>query len=251
MKKHSYLIILLFAFLCWSCGNQERKYIYPQNPAFSNPNGDPVDSMSLFFPFQLKYGDSVVSSGIDTTDNFWYSTQIFPAKDRVLFNYYLGHDIYRFTWLRSFHNPIFITLNKKEGRVWLEIKKLDRKPQFMSFLIDSLPPNFSELDSIQIKALKRNYKVIQPNRYAELEVNERKELTLIEWEEFERILQGLKYLNMPSVLNELPMLDGSRWIIEAHLEDKYWFVDRWSPKDGFEHAGEYLIQLSGLKEEGY
>jgi len=47
---------------------------------------------------------------------------------------------------------------------------------------------------------------------------------------------------------------GAKWIIEGHLESKYWVVVRskywvvvrWSPEDSYKAAGLYFIELSGL-----
>ncbi|WP_143164752.1 hypothetical protein [Chryseolinea serpens] len=77
------------------------------------------------------------------------------------------------------------------------------------------------------------------------------ELTSTDWRNFEELLISCGYWKMtPYDIRKLGF-DGSQWIIEASFEDKYWMVDRWSPKGCFKECGEYLIKLSGLQEDIY
>ncbi|TPE45930.1 hypothetical protein FJM65_00875 [Pontibacter mangrovi] len=80
--------------------------------------------------------------------------------------------------------------------------------------------------------------------------NETKQLTLNDWETFENLLQETGYWSMAPSDDTFGM-DGSRWIVEAHQKDKYWVVNRWSPRSDFSRIGHYLIDVSGLKERVY
>ena len=80
--------------------------------------------------------------------------------------------------------------------------------------------------------------------------DETKHLTKIEWDKFENIILSCSFWTLPPIINIFGY-DGSEWILEGHLENKYWFVARWSPIDKFASCGNYLINLSGLKEKIY
>lgn len=246
MERLSSLFLIVFAGLILvDCSKATKKYVYIQDDRLSKSNGDPIDSLSFFFPEKLNYTDTVIETKLDTSSLVWYSSQIRPTNEKILFNYYLGFDCYRFTWLRSFHNPIVITLNRKGDHFWLTTKMLDRKPQFMGYVIRELP-------SSEKGTIDTTERIIMPNGYAELKINETKELSTDEWKEFERLLTNCDYWKMfPTLHDQLPGLDGSRWIIEAHFEDKYWIVDRWTPNDNYKQVGLYLIKLSGLDEKIY
>lgn len=248
----SLYLITIVGQLFFGCGEHETRYLYPESASFSKPNGQPKDSASYFFPTELNFGDSVVKTGLDTFNLNWYSSQLFPTKEPILFNYYLGHDIYRFTWLRSFDNPVVLTINKKDDKVWLTVKKLDRHPQFMPtrVIADFVPPKFGEPYDTTKKMDLDKYPIEQPDRHANLEINETKSLTATEWNEFENLLTKTNYWTM-SPTQESFGLDGAQWIIEAHFLNKYWLVDRWSPEDNYKQVGLYLIKLSGLDEEIY
>ncbi|HMG91754.1 MAG TPA: hypothetical protein VK589_16965, partial [Chryseolinea sp.] len=213
---------------------------------------EPIDSLSYFFPTELTYRDSLVKTGLDTFNLNWYSSQLFPTKEPILFNNYLGHDIYRFTWLRSFHNPVVLTIHKKDDKVWLTVKKLDRHPQFMPtrIITDLIPPKVGEPYDTTKRIDFEKYPIKQPDRHANLAINEMKSLSASEWNEFESMLTKIDYWNMRPTQKSFG-LDGAQWIIEAHSLHKYWFVDRWSPEDDYKQAGLYLIKLSGLDEEIY
>lgn len=199
----------------------------------------------------------MIQTKLDSFRLNWYSSQLYPSKERVLYNYYQGQNIYRLTWLRAFDNPVIITLYKEGKKVWLTVKKLDRQPSFMKTVYrigfhlpktkDKKHPKFNPED---FKSSARD-SVVLPNRLANLLINERKELTIKDWETFEQLLNSCNYWHMTPYSDERPGLDGSQWIIEASFADKYWLVDRWTPRDCFKNCGEYLIKLSGLTEEIY
>lgn len=238
------------------CGNVKDKYSYPQNPALSKTDGQPIDSLTFFFPTELKYGDSLIATKLDSFRMKWYSSQLYPANEKILYNYYQGN-IYRFIWLRSFDNPVIISISRDGGKVWLTVKKLDRQPSFMTTIYklrfhfpktnEKQGPKFN-FDEAQSETRDS---IVLPNRHANLLVNETKELQTADWEKFEQLLTACSYWTMPPCDTDLTGFDGSQWIIEASSQSQYWFVDRWSPKNCFKECGQYLIKLSGLKDEVY
>lgn len=242
---HSLITILLVGLSLWNCTKQDPQYIYPQDDKFSKPNGEPYDSSTFFFPTELNYGDSVIKTNIESLYLHWYSSQLLPAKEMILFNHYLGQDSYRFTWLRAFDEPTFFTITKKSDHVWLTFKKLDRQPKFMETTIVTGIVFSNPIDTTQKK-----YSIQFPDRHANIKINETKELSIKEWDQFENLLNEIGYWKMaPTLYEDPPGVDGQQWIIEAHLKNKYWFVDRWSPRDDYRKAGEYLVTLSGIDEK--
>jgi hypothetical protein len=206
----------------------------------------PKDSTVNFVPTSLKYNDSTINIDAGT----WYSPTLHIAKEKVLYNSYLGHDIYRFSWFRSFDEPVFITINRKDDNYWLTIKKLS-KP-FVNYQEDItfIPPNASgneekarqEEHDPMMDALRLPPKIVK---------NHEVKITKANWDTFERELNKCNYWKLQPSDPRRPGLDGSEWIIEAHFKDRYWFVDRRSPRDNFRNCGEHLLRLSGLEEEIY
>ncbi|MBL0745894.1 hypothetical protein [Chryseolinea lacunae] len=235
------------------CDKQRGQYSYPNNEKISKSNGEPIDSLSFFFPIKLVFSDSTLETGLDTFRLQWYSSQLFPSMEPVLFNYYLGRDIYRLSWLRSFHEPVFLTLYKNGGKVWMTVKQLDRQPDFMPTRIIpqfALPKVGEPYDTTRKIEELNSYPIQPPDRHANLKVNQTKVLSMSEWNEFESRLRRAGYWTMAPTQDVLG-LDGSEWIIEAHFRNKYHVVDRWSPEDRYKEAGVYLIKLSGLNEDIY
>ncbi|WP_181163601.1 hypothetical protein [Pontibacter mangrovi] len=91
--------------------------VYHEDSAVSDSYGTPVDSLTNYFLFTIKFNDKNVSTGIDTFN--FYSIYLYALNEKVLSNYYLGHDQYRFLLLRSFDPPIAVTLHRKGSEVWL------------------------------------------------------------------------------------------------------------------------------------
>jgi len=234
MKNTIYLsIILLFELFTASCKQtfSQKADNYPKDSLISGSRGEPRNSSVLYYPYVIKRNDTVKQINFDTMINEWHSYSLFKFKEPVLSNYYLGYDMYRFLWLRSFHRPIIITLSKKENVVTLTTKAFNEYAHYFEL------KRCMNCDTMGLKDPK-------------MILNETKELSLAEWENFEHLLTKCNFWSMQPYKEDRGY-DGAEWDIEAHLQDKYWFVTRWSPRDNFAECGKYLIKLSGLKEEIY
>lgn len=222
----------------------------------SETNGTPRDSLSFYYPTTIQKDTQIFKTDIDTLILNRFSSALYSAQEPILFNYYLGHDIYRFSWLRAFHRPVVFTLHKDGEKVWLTTKILDKQPNYMeiktiAFVPPKILPN-GEIDtteSMRYDELAFD-SVIKPDRKANIVMNETKQLSEKEWKEFENLLNDYSFWHAKPY-EKSSGLDGSRWTIEGHLKDNYWFVNRWSPRDNFRKAGEYLIHKSGLNEMIY
>lgn len=232
------------------------KDYYPKDTTVSGTNGTPKDSLSFYYPTTIQKDTQIFKIDIDTFMLNWFSSALYSAKEPILYNYYLGHDIYRFLWLRSFHRPVVFSLHKDGDKVWLTTKELDRQPNFMEITyVKFTPPIILPNGEIDTTESNRTDElpvdsVSKPDRKAILILNETKQLSEAEWKEFEKMIADCSFWTSEPC-DERFGIDGSRWIIEGHLKSKYWFVNRWSPKDNFRKAGEYLISKSGPKEAVY
>ena len=128
-------------------------------------------------------------------------------------------DVFRFTWIRSFHNPIVIRFDKSGNIFTLTTKELI---DFRGYRPDVMP------------------------------VNRTRELSAYEW----RILEGkLKRLNFWTLesneTNRDESTDAAVWILEGGTKGKfghYHFTIRHNPKDkNYIDCCKYLLSLSGLK----
>ena len=73
--------------------------------------------------FQLKGSryDSI-NNAVDTFRNQWFSHFLFRMKEPIIHEYKGSMEIYRFTWLRTFHHPVVLRLEKKEDSARLMSK---------------------------------------------------------------------------------------------------------------------------------
>ena len=252
------IICFFYGFLLISCSQTiVEKDNYLKDLSISDNKGRPEDSLSYYFPNQIKRDTQIINSGIDPFMQNWFSSVLFAAQEPILYNYYQGHDIYRFLWLRSFDMPLIFSLHKNGNKVWLIIKGLNKEPEFIDRLpaIKYSPPKFlpnGEIDITKIEeaAVTIQDQIIKADRKADIILNQIINLSEKEWIEFENILDNCSFWTT-TPFNERWGLDGSKWTLEGHLKNGYWFVNRWSPEDSIKKAGLYLISKSGLKEEIY
>ena len=252
------IICYFFGILLISCSQATvERDDYPKDLAVSDIDGKPKDSLAYYFPITIKRDTQIFNSGIDPFMQNWFSSVLFAAQEPILYNFYQGHDIYRFLLLRSFNRPLIFSLHKKGSKVWLITKELNKEPEFIDRLpaIKYSPPKFlpnGEIDTTKNEeaVVTIQDQIIKADRKADIILNQTINLSMKEWIEFERILDNCSFWTT-NPFNESWGLDGSRWTLEGHLKNKYWFVNRWSPEDSIRKAGLYLISKSGLKEEIY
>ncbi len=144
----------------------------------------------------------------------WYSGQLSALKEPLVFNQ-TDKTIYRFTWLRTFHKPVAIRLERTDNSYTLYWKQTSGAGGY------------------------------DPG---ELIVNSSKQLTKEQWDKFISLLQSADFWNMTTKSKDDMGNDGSQWIIEGMTNGKYHVVDRWTPrKNNFQKCGLYLIELTELK----
>ncbi len=248
------IVALLFGLSFVSCHMKDN---YLKDPKISNTLGIPKDSITFYFPTSIRLDTGIIKTEIDTFKLNWYSSALYSAKEPILYNYYLGHDIYRFLWLRSFHRPVVFTFNRNGNKVWLTTKELNKQPNFIDEYtpIEFVAPRFfpnGEPDTTQVRYKKEPERKIvkKADRKADIIYNQTINLTEKEWSEFKILLNACSFWTSKPYIETMG-LDGSEWTIEGHLKDKYWVVNRWSPHDNFRKVGEYLIKKSEFKEEIY
>jgi hypothetical protein len=210
----------------------------------------PTDSLAFYFPI-YSFSDK---PDVDSFVQDWYSSALYSFKEPNLSKGFVGHSIYRFLWLRSFHRPAVFTLNKKDGQVWLNTKMLDKQPRFHDDRIGGISKEDQDeyiKEGFYVDTTEPDLLVRIADRKADIIYNKSISLSDKEWKEFEQILAKANYWKLPTNIDD-GSTDGASWVIEAHLKDKYHLVDYHSPyKNDFAKAGLFLINLSGLKEEVY
>lgn len=144
----------------------------------------------------------------------WYSGQLKAMDEPVLKDIQNG-EVYRFTWLRTFHNPITIRLTKKENEINLTWKQCDGAGGY------------------------------SPGK---LTIDKSKKLSQNDWETFLNMLREIDYWNLPTNEPDVMGCDGAQWILEGVNEGRYHVVDRWTPRNtDFSKVCMYLLDLTNLK----
>ena len=159
-------------------------------------------------------------SSFDSFKEQWYSEQL-RALGEAPMCCAKGATIhaYRFTWLRTFHRPVAISVSQDAKGNWaIHTKVTDGAGGY------------------------------SPGK---LVVNESRPLSADAAGALQRLLEpGSSFWTLPSEDKERFGFDGSQWIVEARSGDSYHYVDRWTPDKGpVRDIGLMFMKLSG-KEFG-
>jgi hypothetical protein len=197
-------VILISAIvLCgWSCSTKK--------PSF-RPECPSLDAADYYFP------DGSLDpsrSKIDAMLRDWYSQYLRAMLEPSLScGERTGEFAYRFLWLRSFHHPICVRIEKNGSSVTL---------------------NAVELDGTGGHAPGGIAKRIQ------------RALSPAEQDKFTTRLNRIRFWEMRK--NEARFgLDGAQWILEGTENGRYQVVERWSPGPGaYRDLGLLLIEFTGI-----
>ncbi len=208
---NTFIKLLAFILLITSCNSDPDKLnrvdslsiLKDSTVLSSNPTTNAKDTLQ-------NSPDSIVKS--------WFSQMLFALKEPNLKNYNGNKEIYRFTWLRTFHHPISVRIEKQGEIVKVFTKVCNGAGGYE-------PGKLIQNTTHSIK--KDDYKKLLDK------------------------LSSFDFWNTQNEKSDVIGTDGSEWIIEAVKDNKYHVVSRWTPtkrgKTTFRDIGEYLISISTVK----
>lgn len=217
MNKQIYSIALLLLTFLPACQSQSSKNSNTTSAKYSLPIDTafiPNDSSQFYFPLDV-FRDTSIYVGHDTFVDAWYSQHLFAMREPIFYADKSQNEFYRFTWLRTFHNPVAIRI-EKHGDVYMLYWKLCNGAG--------------------------GY---QPG---ELTIDKQKVIDKVTWNEFQNQLKRIDFWNLKT--NEkTDGNDGSQWILEGKTENQYHVVDRWTPNENGKYylCCDFLIGLTDLK----
>jgi hypothetical protein len=172
---------------------------------------DATEVQKNYFPQEV-FDDR---SRLDDRVSNWYSKHLIALDEASLYPATPNVEVYRFTWLRTFHNPmVFRVAVHVSGSGALTVKRTNGAGGYEPGVID-LRKEIA-LSNEQINQLKE-------------------------------ALVKMSYWELPTRL-KTEGLDGAQWIVEANANGRYKIVDRWTGSDlEIQSWGMQLIKLSGVE----
>lgn len=184
--------ILILLVVSISCENSPNK----GNESFAKYDTLPLPVNSSIFYFRLKPSwQDTTRNALDTFLNTWYSKMLFALNEPILKDYHGSKEIYRFTWLRSFHHPVSIRLEKQEDKINLFTK------------VSNGAGGYEPMKLITDKVI---------------------DITLQEFNILLGKVNETKFWSLPTEMQDSGN-DGAEWIIEIVKKDKYHLVTRNTP----------------------
>jgi hypothetical protein len=179
----------------------------------------PLDSTTFYFKTKANWQDNT-QNALDTFVNQWYSKMLFKMKEPVLSSYKGDKEIYRFTWLRTFHHPVAVRLEKQNNTIRLISKVCNGAGGYES---------------------------------GQLIFDTTLNVTLDQYKSLTQKVDNINFWNLKTEQRDEDGNDGSEWIIEAVKDSKYHMVTRWTPSEGrqgnFRSVGEFLVSLSKISSD--
>ena len=124
-----------------------------------------------------------------------------------------SEEVYRFVWMRSFHNLICLRIQKSSGSIAMIIKEANGTGG---------------------------------DETGTLKVDRTKQLSADEWNRFESLLATECFWRLDTSKDE-GGIDGATWLLEGKKSNRYHLAWQWSPQNkGFRAACLYLLELSDL-----
>ena len=176
----------------------------------------PLDSTQSYFPAGLILNPTEKE---DLHEHFMfahYSWFLWAMKEPLLYpDKKDDKEVFRFTWLRTFHNPIVIRIERSANTYKL------------------------------IWKINHGHGGYSPGK--QTTVNE-KMIDRSIWDEFLVLIKQSGFWDLP-VLEIYSASDGAQWILEGKTPKRYHITDRKTPIDhdtNYSQLGEYLIRLAGV-----
>ena len=199
MKKIVFVFVIFIILIFSSCNSIDNDDSGNANNSFHNTSNHEEEydtKKDTYFPKEI---------GINDFINNWYSRHLAALEEPVIpeqTDDYIS--IYRFTCLRSFHNPfsIRIEINEQNESAILFFKMCDGAGGY------------------------------DPG---ELIISEQKTFEPDEINSFIETIEKYDYWKMPFDEEDSGGCDGSEWIIELLKDGKYHAISRWSPEYKEQH----------------
>lgn len=229
MKQNISLSFLLFIVTISCCNCQNNHQFYDDSIEVDSLNV-PIDSLQEYFPREM-FPDLIASWDTTVEGNYrytvnpeegvydefivkWFSKQLFALNEPLLFNKEINKEVYRFTWLRSFHRPMAFRIEKSGDKYELFWK------------VTSGAGGYDP---------------------GEIVIDDRKSIDEEEWLEFLELVDQANFWELDLGI-KLGGSDGAEWILEGLSEENYRVIAKWTPREGaFYEACNYLIELSDVK----
>jgi hypothetical protein len=179
-------------------------------PGLSKKISEIKRGKSSYFPRQILGNDMSPKHSVAG----WYSRHLQAMGEKSLLDISDAEtEVYRFLWLRTADEPIFVRVERRRDEINLFTKELDG--------LGGFDPG----------------KVLRSS-----EINLKRE----EFNDFLMRLEAADYWNLPTD-NKQGGHDGAEWILEGVKNGRYHIVERWSPESGaYREACLYLLKLSGV-----
>ncbi|MEI7597660.1 MAG: hypothetical protein WCK02_18075 [Bacteroidota bacterium] len=156
----------------------------------------------------------IIQNEVDSFHLIWYSRFLYAMQEPLLYNRQLSKIVYRFTWLRTFDNPVVIRIERDTSGVILYWKVTDGQGGYSP---------------------------------GDIVINNKRNLTLLEWDRLISMVDLANYWQMRRI--DSFGTDGSEWILEGVELTRYYVTSAWSPDENsdFYKIGDFLLNLTDLK----
>jgi hypothetical protein len=174
----------------------------------------PKNEKESYFPTKA-FNDSSSFEGQTEFLSDWYSKHLYSMDEPIIHECSENSECYRFTWLRTFHEPIAVRITRTKDKIKLDWKKTNGAG------------GYDAGDIIEEGS---------------------KDIGVKELNIFKSKLENCKFFDLTTNENDNLGSDGAQWVLEGiNDENDYHLVDRWCASEKtYGKACLYLLELTGL-----
>lgn len=187
--------------------------VYPNNNLLSFEDGTPVDSTAPYFPAEYGY-----SRYISNTMRYY--------KEPLLNNYYLGHDMVRFTVFNGYFGTQIFTAERHANAVLLSWTHDE----------NTFAPLYTR-DTLYTMKIRSTREILPAS----------------DWTKLDSTLTAIRFWEMPYFVGDtVPFKhEGNIWYIEAHYKNKYKIIKAALPPEPLFLIADFFMHKSNLWENQY
>lgn len=207
--------------------------VIQSDPRIVNPYPFSKEEFSKGYNVPIEHLKDSFLTFVDTSGLQSFSNYLFVMEEPILYTKYLNKEIYRLTWLRSFHPEVVITLINDKDSIFLITKIVNDQLSRYFYSIGN-----SDIDTNHYDTTNK-FKVLDTTR-----------IDYAQFKEFKRLIEQTGLTCQSPLGISCPIKDGATWTFESHLQSGYHFIQRNSRTNkDLRIVGDYLIDLGPARTE--
>lgn len=190
-------------------------YKYPENKSISENNGALTDSVVSYLPASIESAGVMHNFDWDSQTQETVDAYFTLTSEPLLYNYYLGRQVYRFLVEKEGKSPLIISINTEGGKSWVVSKRI--------MDVEHIAPACGIMTTLEFNHFSRELSA----------------------EDVVKLQECLKKINLYQLSTVSPSKREKEYcLLEAHDKGKYWVVYRSLQDQEIKELIDFIVTLT-------